>query len=184
MEKDAVSAGFGSLVSSSEIKILLCYILKTVDTPVPGQQLANAFHREGIANYFEVMDALQALQKAGNVEYFSENDTYLVSREGAEAAETLKKSLPFTIRQRAYALTARLLAHNRHTEETDVTVTNEDGQMYITCSLPEGNRVPMSFKLMVGDEIQAQYIRERFLEDPAGIYNGLVDLLVGRPNKK
>ena len=179
MEKDAISAGTGSLVSSDEIKILLCYVLKSVDAPVPGKQLANLFHYEAIANYFEVINALESLKENGNLNYFEEDDTYIVTKEGALAAQTLKKSLPFTIREKAFAVTAKLLASIRHQKETKIDITTENDIMYITCSAIENERAIMSFKLMVADEIQAQFIKQRFLDDPSYIYTGLVDLLTG-----
>lgn len=180
MQKDAISAGTGSLISSDEIKILLCYVLKSIDKPVPGKQLANLFHLEAIANYFEVIDALESLKENGNVTYFEEDDTYFVTKEGAIAAQTLKKSLPFTIREKAFAITAKLLASIRNQKETKIDITTEDGIMYITCSAIENDKALMSFKLMVADEIQAQCIKERFLDDPSYIYTGLVDLLTGK----
>ena len=180
LEKDAISAGTGSLVSSDEIKILLCYVIKSVDAPVPGKQLANLFHLEAIANYFEVINALEALISTGSLSYFEEDDTYFVTKEGAIAAQRLKKSLPFTIREKAFIITSKLLASIRHQKETKIDVTTEDGIMYITCSAIENDKALMSFKLMVADEIQAQCIKERFLEDPAYIYTGLIDLLTGK----
>ena len=64
LEKDAVSAGvseIGGLFSTAEIKILVCYIISSIDSPVPGQMLANVLHYEGIANCFEVNDAIDSL---------------------------------------------------------------------------------------------------------------------------
>ena len=182
MQKDAVSAGAGSLISSDEIKILLCYVLKTIDAPVPGKKMANLFHFESIANYFEVIDALEALKQNGNVVYFENDDTYIVTKEGALAAQTLKKSLPFTIREKAFAVTAKLLASIRNARETQIDITEEDGNMYITCAAVENQKVLMSFKLMVADEIQAQYIKQQFLDDPSYVYTGLIDLLTGKKN--
>ena len=180
LDKDAVSAGTGSLVSTTEIKILLCYIITTVDHPVPGKELANLFHLESIANYFEVMDALESLVTTGSLHYNEDDDTYFVTAEGAKVAHTLKKTLPFTIREKAFAVTYKLLARIRNTKDTKIEITTEDGIMYITCSAIENGNAVMSFKIMVADEVQAACIKERFLDDPSKIYVGLVDLLTGK----
>ncbi len=178
MDKDAVSAGTGSLVSSTEIKILLCYIITTVDHPVPGKELANLFHFESIANYFEVINALESLVATGSLHYEESDDTYFVTAEGAKVAHTLKKTLPFTIREKAFAVTYKLLARIRNTKDSKIEITTENGIMYITCSAIENGNAVMSFKIMVADEVQAQCIKERFLDDPSKIYVGLVDLLI------
>ena len=46
MEKNASGAGVsrGGLFSTSEIKILICYILSAIDEPVPVDMLANVLH--------------------------------------------------------------------------------------------------------------------------------------------
>ena len=177
MESNAISAGVGSLISTAEIKVLICYVLKGVDAPVPGKQLANLFNIEGIANYFEVIEALDELVKSENLTYFIEDDTYLVTRKGASASETLKTILPFTVKEKAFALTAKMIARLKNAKQTRIETVKENGQMYLICSAVDNNLELISVKLMVTDETQASAIKERFLDNPSKIYAGIVDLL-------
>ncbi len=177
MIKDALSAGTGSLISSAEIKILICYILKSVNAPVPGKQLANLFNIEAIANYFEVIEALESLSKAGNLRYDESDDSYTVTAEGAAAAETLKGSLPFTIRERAIKVTAKLIATIRNSENTTINIIKENDQMFIECSAEDNGKTLLCVKMLVGDEIEAQCIKQRFLEKSNEIYTGIINLM-------
>lgn len=177
LESNAISAGVGSLISTAEIKVLICYVISGVNSPVPGKQLANLLNIEGIANYFEVMDAYEALVKAGNLTYNESDDTYCVTDVGAAAADTLKTILPFTIKEKAFALTAKMIARLKNAKETRIETVKENGFMYIVCSAVENGADLMSVKLMVTDETQAQAIKERFLDNPSLVYTGLVDLL-------
>lgn len=177
LESNAISAGIGSLISTAEIKVLICYVISGVDSPVPGKQLANLLNIEGIANYFEVMEALEALLKSGNLTYNEADDTYFVTKSGAAAADTLKTILPFTIKEKAFALTAKMIARLKNAKDTRIETIKENGFTYIVCSAVENGVDLMSVKLMVTDETQAQAIKERFLDNPSLVYTGLVDLL-------
>lgn len=177
MQSDAISAGVGSLINSSEIKILICYVISGVKSPVPGKLLANLFNIEGIANYFEVMDALESLLKAGNLSYNELDDTYEVTEVGASAAETLKTILPFTIKEKAFNLTANMMARLRNARDTRIKTLKENGMMYLELSAVENGVDLMSVKLIVADEVQAECIKEKFLDNPSKVYTGLVDLL-------
>lgn len=94
MEKDALSAGVskvGGLFSTAEIKILVCYILSALNAPVPGRMLADVLHYEGIANCFEVNDAIAALCESGHLKPADEkDDTYVITDNGRQIADTLK----------------------------------------------------------------------------------------------
>lgn len=102
MEKDAVSAGVssvGGLFNTTEIRILICYILSSVNEPVPGRMLADMLHYEGIANCFEVNDSIAYLQKSGHLKSVDEaEDTYIITQSGRDIAGSLKPPYPFLLR--------------------------------------------------------------------------------------
>lgn len=177
LESNAISAGIGSLISTAEIKVLICYVISGVNSPVPGKQLANLLNIEGIANYFEVMDALEALLKTGNLTYNECDDTYCVTSAGTSAAETLKTILPYTIKEKAFALTVKMISRLKNAKDTKFETVKENGFTYLICSAVENGCDLMSVKLMITDEAQASAIKERFLDNPSEIYTGIVDLL-------
>ena len=57
---DAFSQGVkpGGLRSRNEIKILICYIICKIDSGITKEQLNEILSSEGLANYFEVNQAL------------------------------------------------------------------------------------------------------------------------------
>ena len=69
MKQDAFSAGVepGGLWHKNDIRILLCYILSSVPGPLARQDLTQIIQEKGLANYFEVEDALASLVAQGNV---------------------------------------------------------------------------------------------------------------------
>ena len=183
MERDAVSAGvseIGGLFSTAEVRILICYIISSINCPVPGNQLANTLHYEGIANCFEVNDSIASLCKSGHLELVDkDDDTYIITQSGRSIAETLKTSLSYTVKDRAYNAAVKMVAQFRNAKESDIKITKENGKMFITCSALDGNEPFMSVKLLVSDEEQAHYIRDRLLNDHT-IYSQIIEILTKR----
>ncbi len=181
MEKDAVSAGvseFGGLFNTTEIRILICYILSAINQAVPGNLLANTLHYEGIANCFEVNDSIAHLVKSGQLKPVDEKeDTYIITKSGKDVAETLKTSLSMTTRERAYVAATKMLSRFKNTKETDIKISREGDKTFITCSAIDEDTPFMSVKLLACDEDQALFIKEKFLNDPTKIYSALIDML-------
>lgn len=180
MERDAVSAGVspGGLFNSAEVKILVCYILSNIGEPVPGQMLANVLHYEGIANCFEVNEAIASLVNSGQLEVVSQDeDTYKITKSGIDVAETLKTSLPFTVKEKGYRAALKMVARFKNAKGTDIQISKDDNKTYITCSALDGDKPFLSIKLLVADEGQAVCIKERFLNDSTSIFSSIIDLL-------
>lgn len=181
MEKDAVSAGvseIGGLFSSAEVRILICYILSSINEPVPGRLLADVLHYEGIANCFEVNDSIASLCKSGQLEVFNESeDTYVITENGRGVAQTLKTALPFSVKDRAFTAALKMVSRFKNTKETDIKISREGEKTFITCSAIDNGEPFMSVKLLVTDEEQALFIKERFLNNPSGIYSKIIELL-------
>lgn len=180
MENDALGAGvsrIGGLFSTADIRILICYIISTINEPVPGRLLADVLHYEGIANCFEVNDSIAALTKSGHLSLVDEtDDTYIATPSGRNIAETLKTSISFSVKDRAYAAALKMVSRFKNAKENDIKITKEDGKTFITCSAIDNGKPFMSVKLLVGDEEQALFIKNRFLND-SGIYSGIIELL-------
>ncbi len=179
MEFNAVSAGVapGGLVSSSEIKVLICYILKSVKEPVPASNLCEILNYEGLANAFEVSDNIENLLNNNHIVCVNKDeDTYTTTDSGNSIAETLKASVPLSVREKACLATLKMLSRIRNTKETDIAITREGENTFITCSALDGNSTVMSVKLLVTDENQAISIKNKFLDDPSAIYSKLIDL--------
>ena len=98
----------GGLTMDYEIKILICYILRSLGHPMPISALIEVFVSEGIGNYFEAASAASGLVKSGHIEILppspSEPDQcYQITDLGRNAAETFEKTLPLSIREKAVA---------------------------------------------------------------------------------
>ncbi len=180
MENDAIGAGVrnGGLFSTTEIRILICYILNAVKEPVPAVMLSNILHFEGIANAFEVSDAMANLEKNGQiVPADDEKKYYEITPEGSAVARELDSSLSLTVRHRAYIATLKMLAKIKNAKGTRFHISSENGHSYITCSAVDGKVTLIEIKMLIPDEKSGTYIREKFLENPSEIFSVIIEKL-------
>ena len=180
MENDAMSAGVlnGGLFNTTEIRILMCYILNAIKEPVPASMLANILHFEGIANGFEVSDAISALTKSGHIVPVDADEEYFeITESGRQVADELDSSLSLTVRKRAYIATLKMLAKIKNARGTRFCLSNENGHSYLTCSAVDGKITLIEIKMLIPDEKSGTYIREKFLENPSEIFSDIIEKL-------
>lgn len=180
MEKNASGAGVsrGGLFSTSEIKILICYILSSINEPVPVDMLANVLHYEGLANAFEVSDAVVSLSQSGQIKATDElEQVYQITDSGKETATTLKASLSSVVKERAYLAVMKMFAKFKNAKDNCFEITHEDGATYLSCSAIDAGKPFITIKLLITDEDQGNTIREKFLENPAAIYSKVIEML-------
>ena len=183
MEHDAFTSGVepGGLLNSREIRVLVCYMLNSVEEPMDRQSIVEIVFSEGIANFFETEAAIEELVNLGNLTE-DENGFLELTPVGKDASETLVSRLPYTIRTRAVEAAVRLMTRKRRARDTRVEFEQLDTGVAVTCSIDRTERPMMSFTMLVADMQQAELIQKRFLDDPVTIYRTMISLLSGEAN--
>lgn len=103
MAGNAFTAGVkpGGLTTSTEIRILLCYLIQHAGTPLSQGELETALLGEELVNYFELASNLSDLLEQGFVR--EENGRYTILPAGADIAEALADDVPRSVRTRPCA---------------------------------------------------------------------------------
>lgn len=183
MDFDAFTAGVapGGLTNTKEIKILICYILKTVDRPLSRRQLDEIVLTHQLCNYFEFSNALKELADTGSIEAQTDDaDTYYtIQPQGITIASTLGRDLPYTVREKAVKCAFLLLARAKREAENKVVIEQQEAGCYVTCNVLDKDDPLLSMQLYVGDNEQAKMVKEHFLADPELVYKGVLALLTG-----
>lgn len=183
MDRDAIAAGvskIGGLFKTSDVRVLICYILSSLNEPLSGARLCEVLHYEGFANAFEVSDSLSYLEEHGHIKEVGEKEEekgYVITDLGRNIAKTLSTSLPIIVRDRAYKAVIKMMARMRNAKETEFKITHENGKMFLSCSAIDQGLPFMTVKLLVPDEEQAGYIKERFIDDSPAIFSKLIEML-------
>ncbi len=182
MEFDAFDAGIelGGLRNRDDIRLLVCYLLKSVDAPMTRQMLNEAMQEDGLANYFEVGQAIEELLKTGNItaDILDENEVITVTPKGREAAELLQTSLPRTVREKAVNSAIRLTTRAKIERENKIEVRKEENGGYtITFTLFDRDTELMKLSVYVSDSLQLEQVKQNFINDPVKVYSSIITSL-------
>lgn len=180
MEQNAFTGGVepGGLWNRNDIRILLCYILNSVNSPLSAESISQIVQSKALANYFEIGDALAALLKQGNVSV-DENGDYTVTETGREIAQSLDAALPLSVRDKALEAAVRLMADAKARRENRVDIAETDNGYCVTCHISGGKMDLMSVSLYVPDRAQAEVVTQNFYRDPEGVYKLMLSSLTG-----
>lgn len=182
MEFDAFDAGIelGGLRNRDDIRLLICYLLKSVDAPMTRQLLNEAMQEDGLANYFEVGQAIEELLKTGNItaDILDEDEVITVTAKGREAAELLQTSLPRTVREKAVNSAIRLTTRAKIERENKIEVKKEENGGYtITFTLFDKETELMKLSVYVSDSLQLEQVKQNFINDPVKVYSTIITSL-------
>jgi hypothetical protein len=175
---NAFTAGVepGGLRSLEEIKILVCYLLNSINEPLPRQMVPEIIAGNGMANFFDVGGAMDELIQMNHI---AEAGSGLLSLTdtGKEIADTLSYSLPFTLRERSVQAALQLLARVRSQKDSEVTISSTEHGYLVTCRLKDGAHTMLSVSVTTADMMQANVIKDTFREDPAVLYRAVMAVL-------
>lgn len=162
----------------ADIKILICYILASVNKPMKSEELCRVLSTDGAVNYFESTEAVAELVRDGFVR--ERDDGYVVSDKGLQIAATFNRKLPAATKQKAVESSLRLSAAMRSKIENPCTVSPaENGGFNVTMCIRDGADELMRVTLLASDREQAEALRKRFQSDPMLAYTGVIALLTG-----
>lgn len=183
MEKyDAFTEGVepGGLRSRNEIKTLICYLVSHLDIPLTKMQLNAVICEEGLANYFELNQALSEVIDNGNVRVAEDNEDpeLYITQIGKQNTATLENDLPYTVRESAFNAAVRLQTRLRRESEHRIDIVRLENGCNITMSVLDGNDALMTVTVFVADYEQALAVKEKFLSDPVTIYSNIVSMLM------
>ena len=155
----------GGLTNDTEIRILLCYLIKSVG-PVTREAMEAALLQEELVNYFEFVGALNDLVAQG------------LAIEGANGY-TLSEDLPRSVRESAILAVIRIQSwvHKAAQNHADI---EKDGDRYrVTCTIQDKNQQHGAFTLQVTmpDAMTAEQVRDHFVACGSEIYNKVLNLL-------
>ncbi len=170
----------GALTNEYEIKILICYLLKNVTAPLSAYQMNEVFQEYSIVNYFEFASALADLRSTGHVTASTATDgseVYTITDLGIRTADTLERSLPRSVRDKAVSGALALLAKERLNRENTVLIEQTEDGYLVTCTVSDVGSDLMQLKLFVPDELQAQAVKREFSRHPQSVYTRILAVL-------
>lgn len=178
---DAFTEGIvlGGMRTKNDVRILLCYILKSLDAPFSKAGLNEVLQSTALANFFEVNDALSALTQSDliSLEKRNDDDYYTLTERGREIADRLETDLPLQVRKTAVASAVSLLSRERIRFGTSAEIKKLSKGYHVVLSIRDGDTLMMQTVLYAADSLQANHIADSFLKNPQALYSGIIDAL-------
>ena len=144
----------GGLREQPEIKLLICYLLKTLDKPLTRTQINEILQEYQIANYFEVNGAMSELVNGGQV--ISE----IV--DGDEVISITSKSR---------------ITRDRIKKESKVDIEKLEHGYHVTFTILDVGTELLKITLYVADERQIEIVKNNFFNNAVGIYSNVISSL-------
>ena len=172
----------GLIKDSTDLKILILYVLRHLSAPVEPEQLYEICLCDNGVEYFSYAQCLSELVDSGHIE---QKDEFLfLTDKGKRNAETLESSIPFSVRTAADRTVEAASAevsryHLIRAEQTD----SEEGSS-VHLSFSDGSMDLLEMKLYVGDPGQAKRIRKNFRRRAEKIYMEMIASLSGEDRRK
>lgn len=170
----------GGLTSSTEIRILLCYLLDMVNTPITREQIDDALLGEELVNYFAMSECLAKLVEQGLVE--KKKALYEITEAGRTVGRTLGNDVPRTVRDVAVrgVIRSQQYAARKSTYRSDVH-TDSDGHRSVNCSIGDASGPLFNMEIYMPDELSAEAVKQAFVEKGDSIYGLVLAALTNNP---
>ena len=159
-----------------DVKVLLCYLLDKLKSPVTEAQLYEIVLDSEVINYFFYTEALEALLKNGSVRKVShDGEAYIeLEEKGRFGADYFNESIPYYFRKRLLKAALCYFAKLRRESETDIEIIPTGNGCEVKCTIKDTGFDLMRLSLYAPDEDQALLIKEKIMLDPAGFYSMVI----------
>ena len=174
---EAFTAGVkpGGLTDNTQIRILLCYLVKTAG-PLTRDTLQGALLQEQLVKYFEFADALADVERQQLVS-LDEDERYSITDKGSTVADTLAFDLPRTVRESAIRAVMQIQSWKHKAAMNRARIEEEDGEYVVCCAIGDMGRDVFRLQLAMPDKLTAETIRNNFTAHGSEIYSKVMDML-------
>lgn len=174
---DAFTAGVrpGGLTDSTEIRLLLCYLVKNAG-PISRTEIENALLEEELVNYFEIGSCLDDITRQGLVTLT--DGCYSITEKGRKVAQELAYDLPRSVREKAVAAVLRSQTWARKEAEYSARISEKaDGHCSVRCQVKALDSELFCLDIGTPDRLSAEMVKKQFILKGNEIYQMLITKL-------
>jgi predicted transcriptional regulator len=166
----------------AENKLLMLYVLKTINEPISNTQLTEIILENNFINYFTFQQYLSELEESKFVEYQDINDKKLLTltEKGDNVLSLFKARISPSqmsivdkyIKEKIGLIKKELTIH------ADYTLGIGDDNFIVDLKAIEDKSLLMELKLSVPTKKQASSICSKWKENPSEIYTNIIKTLI------
>ncbi len=162
---DTFTAGVkpGGLNNSQHIRIMICYLIKSVPSPISREEIEEALLGEELVNYFDLASILHSLCDKKFIEEVDGKFNLLAS--GESIANELSGDVPLTVRETGLraAVRAQRVSHNSTMNKAEIEEL-KNGCYNVHCFVIDGGEEVFRLKLFMPDLHSAKLVKKKFID--------------------
>lgn len=163
-----------------EVKLLLAYFLNQIEMPCTPVQLMEIATGEGIVDYFLYTQAIKEMLESGTIKSEERDGTvyYVLSEKGRAGAESFKRLVPKSVRDRILASGLRLFAKIKNEQNVTASIEDTDKGCTVKCTVTDSGVELMQLSLFAPDREQAEHIKRKMASNPSELYGRIMDYVI------
>lgn len=172
----------GGLRSTEKIRIIICYILLNTSAPLSREDMLSALYDNGIANYFEISQAIDNLLDVGAVHIA--DGILCLDEKGVKISKELEDELSVYIKNKAVKAAKLTAVFEKRKRENDISVIKLGDRNYrLDITLHSGldgeknNDRILDVSVYITDKLQAESMKNTFLNNPVKLYEKVIEAL-------
>ncbi len=171
----------GGMMTTARVKLLICYVMKSLDMAVPKKVMTDALCETSLANYFEVANAVDELASLGYIEkiHTESGDKFKIAEGGADIASTLETDLPRSVRLKALKHAMYCADLDKKLSENEINIDKTDGGYIVTFHVGKAKDRILSVSVFAADYDQVEAMKNGFISDPEKLYKNVLTSLLG-----
>ncbi len=176
-EFDAFTEGIdhGGLNRRTQIKILITFMVSKIKEPMKDTLIIEALQLHGLANYFEVSQALDELIDNGNLS--TADGLVYITPKGSLSVDELSQEIPKSVKETAVADALNLQLLEKRESENTVDITKTEKGYFVTFRVTHKCENLMELTVYAADFEQAEQLKHNFLKNPSHVYSTVVTSL-------
>lgn len=172
----------GGIRSTEKIRIIICYVLKDHSGILSRDNLLSALYDNGIANYFELCQAIDDLLEVNAI--YIENELLYINEKGIQISRDLKDELSHFIKNKAVRAVKLTALYEKRKKENRISVSKiNDNKYRLDISLLSGDadntetEELLNVSIFTTDSQQAEVMKTAFLNNPVRLYENIITAL-------
>lgn len=158
----------GGLTGSTEIRILICYILHNIDGPVNRELLEEVLLGEELVNYFSLADCLAQLREQNLI--VQKADGFHLTEAGHTVGQTLAGDVPRSVRDLAVRGVVRAQQYSARKAAHKAEIIQDGNSQLIHCNIADDRGPLFSMDLYMPDDLSAKMVQDCFIENGDDVY--------------
>ena len=181
MANDTFSEGIapGGLRDRADIKLLVCYLLKTLKKSLTRTQINEILQEYSVANYFEVNGAISELVSANQVisELVDGDELITITGHAEISTGNIERSIPKSVSEKSINAALKILERERVMKESKVEVTPLEHGYHVTFIVMDVDTELLKITVYVADESQVELVKRNFYNNAIAVYSDVISSL-------